>query len=186
RLSPGDVVQWDYRDWQATPHVPAIVGAYPEPFAHGLQGTRYPTRIECASGEKACSAVQKALGDAGVAVGSGALGVEARGGILRIEVGTWAKLRYLQEVAPLGQSPAASGVYARFAGPASLQLLDPGGHPSRSAPPGTGLVAALIPKGQQPLWVVTGVDEAGVARAAALLSAGKLRNAYRSEERRGG
>src|SRR5207248_2028612 len=43
-LSPGDVVQWDYHDWTATQHVPAIVGAYPEPFLHGQEGKRLPTR----------------------------------------------------------------------------------------------------------------------------------------------
>jgi hypothetical protein len=31
-LSPGDVVQWDYRRWDATMRIPAIVGAYPQPF----------------------------------------------------------------------------------------------------------------------------------------------------------
>ena len=47
-LSPGDVVQWDYRRWDAGPRVPAIVGAFPEPFLHGQDGKRYPTRVECA------------------------------------------------------------------------------------------------------------------------------------------
>jgi hypothetical protein len=59
-----------------------------------------------------------------------------------------------------------------------LELLDARGNVAKVAPPGTGLVAAIVPPDQQPLWVVTGVDDAGVARAAALLSAGKLRNAY--------
>jgi Domain of unknown function (DUF4430) len=178
RLKPGDVVQWDYRNWQATPHVPAIVGAFPEPFAHGQEGTRYPTRIECANGENACSAVQDALDAADVPAGTGALGSEARGGLFRIQVGPWSVLRQIQELEPLEKGPDASGVYARFTGPHSLQLLDASGRAVRQAPPGTGLVAAIIPKDQQPLWVVTGVDEAGVARAAALLSQAKLRNAY--------
>jgi hypothetical protein len=39
-------------------------------------------------------------------------------------------------------------------------------------------VAAILPPDQQPQWLVTGVDEPGVARAAALLSSAKLRNAY--------
>ncbi len=39
-LSPGDVVQWDYRRWDATMHMPAIVGAYPEPFVRGSGGKR--------------------------------------------------------------------------------------------------------------------------------------------------
>jgi hypothetical protein len=178
-LDPGDVVQWDYRTWSATPHVPAIVGAFPEPFLHGQGGTRYPTRIECASGTGSCDTVQKQLDRAGVPAGTGALGAEARGGVLRIQVGKWSDLSSLQDLDQLEKGPAASGVYARFAGPnGPLLLLDARGSVARQAPPGTGLIAAIIPPGQQPLWVVTGVDEAGVARAAALLSSAKLRNAY--------
>jgi hypothetical protein len=178
-LAPGDVVQWDYRTWNATPHVPAIVGAFPEPFLHGQKGIRYPTRIECANGTGSCDTVQKQLGRAGVPAGTGSLGAEARGGVLRIEVGKWSDLSNLQDLDQLEKGPAASGVYARFAGPnGPLLLLDGRGRVKRQAPPGTGLIAALIPPGQQPLWVVTGVDEAGVARAAALLDAANLRNAY--------
>jgi Domain of unknown function (DUF4430) len=178
-LKPGDVVQWDYRTWNATPHVPAIVGAFPEPFLHGQKGTRYPTRVECSASTKSCGAVQRQLDKAGVPAGSGSVGAEARGGVLRIEVGKWSDLASLQDLDVLPKGPAASGVYARFARPTGpLQLLDAGGHVVRNAPPGTGLIAAIIPEGQQPLWVVTGVDDAGVARAAALLDASELRNAY--------
>src|SRR5437764_15178655 len=54
-LNPGDVVQWDYHDWHATQHIPAIVGAYPQPFAHGFGGKRLATRIECEDDQsKAC------------------------------------------------------------------------------------------------------------------------------------
>jgi hypothetical protein len=180
KLAPGDVVQWDYRRWDATPHVPAIVGAFPEPFLHGQQGTRYPTRVECANGETACSQVLKRLGDAGIGAGSGVLGAESRGGVLRIEVGKWSEIRKVQGVEVLEQGgPAKTGVYAQFDGAnGALWLLDELGRRVRRTAPGTGLVAAILPEGQQPVWVVTGLDEAGVARAAALLSASGLRNAY--------
>jgi Domain of unknown function (DUF4430) len=46
-LSPGDRVQWDHRRWAAAMSVPAIVGAYPEPFLHGIEGERRPVRVEC-------------------------------------------------------------------------------------------------------------------------------------------
>jgi hypothetical protein len=178
-LAPGDVVQWDYRDWAATQRVPAIVGAFPEPFLHGLKGTRYPTRIECSSATKSCGTVQSALDRVGVPVGTGSLGSEARGGVFRLEVGKWSDLRRLQDLDMLAKAPSASGVYARFSPDGSqLDLLDASGNVVRKAPPGTGLIAAVVPPDQQPVWVVTGVDEAGVARAARLLSAAKLRDAY--------
>jgi hypothetical protein len=178
-LAPGDVVQWDYRRWDASPRVPAIVGAYPEPFLHGQEGKRYPTRVECSSSTKSCTTVENALDAAGIPGGTGSLGAEARGGVFRIEVGKWSDLRKLQDLDMLEQGPRASGVFARFDPSGTrLELLGPGGNVERVAPPGTGLVAAIIPPDQQALWVVTGVDDAGVARAAALLSAAKLRNAY--------
>jgi hypothetical protein len=178
KLAPGDVVQWDYRNWQATPHVPAIVGAFPEPFLHGQQGTRFPTRVECADNEKSCSVVQRVLDREGVRAGTGILGAEAKGGVLRIDVGIWDALERLPGLDALMKAPAASGVYARFTDPKTLELLDEQGRVARRAAPGTGLVAAIIPAGQQPLWVATGVDEAGVARAAALLGTAALGNAY--------
>jgi Domain of unknown function (DUF4430) len=178
-LAPGDVVQWDFRRWDASPRVPAIVGAFPEPFLHGQKGTRYPTRVECARSTKSCDEVQTKLEDVGIPAGSGALGSEARGGVLRIEVGKWSDLRTLQDLDMLEKGPTGSGVFARFSANGSkLELLDQQGRLARDAPPGTGLVAAILPADQQPLWVVTGVDEAGVTRAAALLDKAKLRDAY--------
>ncbi len=38
-VHPGDVIWWDYRSWSgAAMSVPLVVGAYPEPFLHGLPG----------------------------------------------------------------------------------------------------------------------------------------------------
>src|SRR5436190_22320461 len=77
-LSPGDVVQWDYRRWDATMRVPAIVGAYPEPFLRGSQGKRFPVRLECAEpGAGGCEEAKKRLSDAGVPANSGVLGSSA-------------------------------------------------------------------------------------------------------------
>ena len=38
KLHPGDVEWWDYRSWKDEMHVPAVVGAFPEPFLHGYDG----------------------------------------------------------------------------------------------------------------------------------------------------
>ena len=43
RLHDGDVLWWDYRDWGRTgENVPVVVGAFPEPFVHGYDGTVRP------------------------------------------------------------------------------------------------------------------------------------------------
>ena len=38
-MRPGDVLWWDYRSWSGSAmSVPVVLGAYPEPFVHGLPG----------------------------------------------------------------------------------------------------------------------------------------------------
>lgn len=180
-LSPGDVVQWDYRNWDAAMRVPAIVGAYPEPFLRGSEGKRLPVRIECAEpGKPACDDVQKRLSDLGVPAAASVLGSSAGPKTLRVVVGPWSRLRSLSgAVGSLDGPPNASGVFARFsAGGGSLQLLDEKGRPVRNAPPGSGLVAATATEGSQPVWVITGLNDAGVDAAAGALTKGALHNAY--------
>jgi Domain of unknown function (DUF4430) len=46
RLRAGDIAWWDYRDWgRAGMSVPAVVGAFPEPFVHGYNGKTRPTIV---------------------------------------------------------------------------------------------------------------------------------------------
>jgi hypothetical protein len=180
-LSPGDVVQWDYRRWDATMRVPAIVGAYPEPFVRGSGGKRLPVRLECAQpGKGACEEVQKRLSDAGVPASSSVLGSSAGPKTLRVVVGPWTKLRTLHgAVGSLAGGPGGSGVFSRFSPDGkSLVLLDELGHNARTAPPGSGLVAATASEGSQPVWVITGLDDAGVEAAARALDKKTLRNAF--------
>jgi hypothetical protein len=48
----------------------------------------------------------------------------------------------------------------------------------RAAPPGTGLIAATENESSGIVWVVTGTDDDGVARAAEALEERKLHGAY--------
>jgi hypothetical protein len=179
-LSPGDVVQWDYHDWQATQHIPAIVGAYPQPFAHGLGGKRLATRLECEDDQsKACQEAGDRLAHDGASVTSSAIDSPVSDKSLRVVVARFSAVRQLLAVAALTQGPSGSGVYAKFdAGGRTLSLLDPAGRVARVAPPGTGLVAATQQADQPVTWLVTGVDDAGVERAAAAISPAALRNAF--------
>lgn len=178
-LSSGDVVQWDYHDWHATQHVPAIVGAYPEPFLHGLKGKKLPTRVECEDDSSAaCRAVLDKLGDLGVKASSAPLGAPTSSeGTVRVVVAKFEVASQVRGAAQLEAGPATSGVYAKFSGE-SLQLLDPAGHVAQTAPPGSGLVAATQPPAQAITWLVTGADDAGVERAAEALDARKLSGAF--------
>src|SRR5947208_4840738 len=112
KLSPGDAVQWDYRDWRATDHVPAIVGAYPEPFVHGTGGKRIPTVLECSSqSSPACTTVQKRLSSQGVIVTQGALGAGSGEHTIRVVVGPWGAIKQIRAAAALQRCRAQLGVF---------------------------------------------------------------------------
>jgi hypothetical protein len=180
KLSPGDVAQWDYHDWRATQHIPAIVGAYPEPFLHGMKGKRLPTRVECENDASApCKEVSDRLAKLGANVTSAPLGSPSTAFALRVVVAKYGAVSGIRALTALKSGPATTGVYARFnAAGTSLELLDSAGKAVRTAPPGSGLLAATQPAAQAITWVVTGVDDAGVARAAGALDPATLRNAF--------
>ena len=179
-LSPGDVVQWDYRNWRASADVRAIVGAFPEPFVSGVEGKRFPARVECEDADsRACEKVKKVLLDQDVPATGSALGASGTQNVIRVVVARWSTARQLPSARQLERGPKRSGVFARFAdGGRSLQLLDARGRVARTAPAGYGLVAALRPADEELLWLVTGIEESGVERAAAALDRRALRDAF--------
>lgn len=179
-LSPGDVVQWDYRNWRHTMDIRAIVGAFPAPFTHGERGKRFPARVECEhAGASACRTVKRALRDLGVPATGSSLGATGTENVVRVVVARWRRARQLPSARRLEQGPRKSGVFARFVEEGgSLELLDEHARPVRTAPRGYGLVAALRPADRELLWLVTGMDEAGVERAARALDRHSLQDAF--------
>jgi len=181
-LEGGERVWWDYRDWSATNHVPAVVGSWPAPFA----GAEHrPVAVECAEpspgssrspGDRkepqVCAATRRALEAEGVEVASG-----ESGKAIRVLVGTWGRLRLDPTAGLIEDGPAESGVYADFAG-GDLVGLDEDGAPVRSFSPAAGLVAATSRYGGLPVWVVTGETPAAVRGAAEALDAEHLRDHY--------
>jgi len=179
-LSPGDTVQWDYRDWGAAMDVRSIVGAFPEPFVSGVEGKRLPTRVECEDAEgPPCHGVKRLLRDRGVRATGASLGASGSKRVIRVIVATWSRARELPSARALEQGPQRSGVFARFRDAGGrLELLDPQGDAVRDAAAGSGLVAALRPTDDELIWLVTGSDERGVGRAANALHADTLRAAF--------
>jgi hypothetical protein len=181
-LSPGDRVQWDLRRWGAAMRVPAIVGAYPEPFRSGIQGKRRPVRVECEDVEtEPCRDAKDALGRAGVPVSGSSLGAPGTETVTRLVVARWPQARIVRGAADLEDGPQTSGVFARFGGDGrSLELLDENGEVARTIRPGDGtaLVAALRPRDAELIWLVTALDEAGLDSGVAALKEKRLRDAF--------
>jgi hypothetical protein len=181
KLAGGDRVWWDRHDWGATMRIPAVVGSYPEPFKHGLNGRRWPTRVECVkNGAKdACDAIAQRLGEDGVLAARSLTGTSGGTEQLRVVVGPWEDVRSDYAAQAIDKGPQVSGVYATFTPDARrLQLLDARGEVVRTVGPGGGLIAATRWEDQPPTWFVTGTDAAGVAAAVEAFDEGTLANRF--------
>jgi len=189
-LEGGERVWWDYRNWAATNHVPAVVGSWPAPFVDGVGGKRYPVAVECRDAGAACATTREALEREGVEIAAG-----SPEGAIRVLVGPWQRLRTDAAAALLEAGPAESGVFADFepgVRPLSapgrertnaeaaygLVALDEGGDAAESLGAEAGLVAATSRYSGPPVWFVTGGTAAAVRAAAAALDAEHLRSRY--------
>jgi Domain of unknown function (DUF4430) len=179
-LRAGDRIWWDRHDWSAAMRVPAVVGSFPEPFLHGIDGKRLPVRVECATpGSAPCKAVSQRLASYDVPVASGGLLTARVEDTLRILVGPWSAIVADHAIEALEHGPSQSGVYARIARDGrSIAALDANGRTARTYTAGTGLVAATTTDDDPPIWVVTGTDEAGVASAARAFEEGTLAHRF--------
>ena len=177
RLHPGDRVWWDHHDWETAMRVPAVVGAFPEPFRSGVDGKKLPIRLVCfGSGDRSCDEVETRLSDAGVPNVARSNLESSPGEVLRILVGRWADVRKDIAARQLEQGPQVSGVFAKptVAGD-KIALVDADGGVERTLGPGSGLVAAVGYQDMPPTWLITGTDDVGVAAAAAALTEDQLR-----------
>jgi hypothetical protein len=168
----GERVWWDYRDWSATNHVPAVVGSWPAPFVDGVGGKRYPIVVECAGGGSACGATRAALEGEGVELASG-----SPKGAIRVLAGPWNRLRDDPAAHLIEEGPAESGVFANFQGD-ELVALDESGSEARRLGPNSGLIVATSRYGGPPVWLVTGGTAAAVRAAADALDSEHLRDHY--------
>jgi hypothetical protein len=170
-LHGGDRVWWDYRDWSAAMRVPAVVGAFPEPFAHGYEGEPRRVSFECDASAPVCEAVRSRIAPAAP---------QAKGAPIRVLTGTWGRLRRDGAAALIEHGPSYSGVFADFVrrdGSWRLQPLDASGEPA-GPPEDAGLVAATRRGDDPPTWIVTGTDQASVRAAAGALDPYELRDRY--------
>jgi len=179
-VNPGDRIWWDRHDWSQAESVPAVVGSFPQPFQSGVDGKRWPVRIECAALSSApCRSVTARLQALGVLAARAAVAPAQEPETLRVMVGPWSALSIAPEAAPIARGPGASGVYVRFsANGQSLTLLDERGDAVRTLTNGGGLVAATRYAEEAPVWVVTGTDDAGVEAAARTFDADDLRDHF--------
>jgi hypothetical protein len=177
KLYSGDRVWWDHHD---RVRVPAVVGAFPEPFKSGIDGKKLPIRLVCMGSEdRSCDEVETRMKTAGIG-GIARSNLESSPGqVVRILVGRWSEMRKDIAARTLEAGPSVSGVFAKPNSTGSeIQLLDPDGDVGKTLGPGSGLVAATRYRDERPTWIVTGTDDVGVAAAAAALTEDRLGNRF--------
>jgi len=159
---------------------PAVVGSFPEPFLHGIDGKRLPVRVECADARgPACRQVGDRFASYQIPAARGGLQTARAPETLRVLVGPWTALRLDPAANALEHGPRASGVYARMAPDGrTIAVLTADGRIARTLRAGSGLVAATKRPDERPLWVVTGTDAAGVMSAARAFEEGTLEHRF--------
>jgi hypothetical protein len=176
-VQQGDRVWWDLHDWSQTDEVPAVVGSFPQPFLTGVEGKRLPVRVECAlPAGTTCRTVTSHLRAAGITSAVAELGPAGEEpDTLRLLVGTWSQVSGDPGARKLESGPSASGVYARPSSSGrSIALLDAQGATVRTLTGSDGLIAATRYTEQEPEWLITGTDVAGVQLAASHLDEAAL------------
>jgi hypothetical protein len=177
----GDRVWLDQHRPGVADEIPAVVGAFPQPFVNGIGGKRLPVRVECDQPRAgACAAVAEKLVGLGVVAGRSIISRSAADETVRILVAPWQRLRGREfEADSIDAGPRRSGVYARFdASGRRLLVLDASGKVVKTLGAGTGLVAATAANERQPVWFVTGTDAAGVDAAARALDESVLSDRF--------
>jgi len=172
-LFPGDVEHWDYHDWGFRQFIPAIIGDFPEPFLHGHGGKVYPTLVVYQdSREEAACRIADRLTELGVAdiacrrLDELTADEQESGNLILLGDGEFEPIKELNE--PWNRL----GFYAHFAD-GRLEVFDAAGQPVQDYDTGAGLIQATQniwnPKGvgasENVVWMVTGLDEAGVSAA---------------------
>ncbi|HTD08184.1 MAG TPA: DUF4430 domain-containing protein [Solirubrobacteraceae bacterium] len=166
-VSPGDHVWWDLHDWSQAEKIPAVVGSFPEPFVNGIEGRRWPVRVECAAASgTACRTVIARLRALNVPAAVAAIGSGGAPETLRVMVAPFGGLEAVLAES-LERGPRENGIYARFsANGRALALLNQDGGVAQTLSSGAGLIAATRQREEAPTWVITGTDGAGVELAA--------------------
>lgn len=177
KLHDGDIQHWDFHDWSFRQSVPAIVGDFPEPFGNGYGGVSHPNIIVYQQGwEEDARRIADRLDCLGIK-GAAIRGIselqddEKESGNL-ILLGT----SDFPLIAELNQVWGRLGFFAHFED-GVLKTFDSGGEPAADYGAGAGVIQATqnpwnakgIGVCENIVWIVSGLDEAGVKEAVNIL-----------------
>ena len=132
----GDQIWWDRHDWSQTESVPAVVGSFPEPFLHGIDGVRYPVRVavHLGDGRRPAGRSLGRLREAGVPAAVAATGSGGEPDALQVLVGPFRSIaeRHRAPRASSGVPPPAACTPPSPPTARRLNLLHADGHAAPS------------------------------------------------------
>lgn len=185
KLKQGDKVLWDYHEWNGDSFIPAVIGAYPEPFVNGFEGKTAGVRVyytnECkdeALKMKESLAVLKAKNITAAFLGDD---FETEPGFPSIIIGGYEKLIGSKKIAKLISDSKDKGMFARF-GENSVALLDYSGRSKKISNSKTGVIYAVANSlgDTAPVWIITSLEHKGIENLANLICSDKdsIKNYY--------
>jgi hypothetical protein len=187
-LQDGDMEHWDFRDWSYRPMIPAIIGAFPQPFLSGIKGEVKPTAVvyddPFAEEAKALATKLEGWGASEVLLKSAeALSEAVKESYNLIIIGRADSGPILE----LNGLPQKLGFFAYMEG-GKIVVLDGKGEPAGEYEAGYGLIQATqnpwspggVGSGESAVFIITGTDEKGIKKAAQALinNSEGLRYAY--------
>lgn len=184
RPLPGDLIWWDYHGWQPGQSSNAVIGAYPAPFIQGYEGQSASTLIVYApASQNQAEALADSFRNLGVEVTLEAISQTwqpPRQGPT-VVVGVWAHLSQTTYLAKLNEGVPRNGLFSQFQED-SISLRSADGQIQKTLTEEAGLIGALAQTGgdQSPLWLVAGLDEAGLEKMVQLMveNPGALNGCY--------
>jgi hypothetical protein len=175
QLKQGDDVWWDFHSWEGTTGIPAVIGQYPHPFTTGYRGVTRKTTIYYGNGEEAeAKKLQVALQSQGAGsvdvtpYTDAAISSRTQNTVV---LGTNSELLSHTAIRNLLSVGIKRGEYIQF-GNQSFTTLRESGTTDSVYGAGSGAILA-IGNGSgdtAPVWVVAGVDPAGLDAAVSVLT----------------
>jgi len=172
-LSDGDVEQWDLRDWSYRQFLPAIIGAFPQPFLNGVRGEVKSTAVvydeTLAEEAAALAASLEGRGVAEVTLNGAETLPEAIKEQSNLIIVGSADNGLILELNELRQK---LGFFACMEG-GKITVLDGKGNLAGEYGAGWGLIQATqnpwnpkgVGSGESVVFMVTGADESGIKSA---------------------
>jgi hypothetical protein len=176
-LRDGDIEHWDLRDWSYQQIIPAIIGAFPQPFLNGVKGEVRPTVVaydaSFAEEARVLKAKLDGWGVAEVRLESAETlsdGVKEQNNLIILAM---ADNRLILE---LNELPKKMGFFTHFEG-GKIKVLDGKGKSAGEYGAGWGLIQATqnpwspggIGSGEGCVLIVSGGDDTGIKSAAQAL-----------------